>query len=144
MLQRALIAGALIGGTVLGYRYWKRQQGATDRTRAGRATAMRMPSPLQRATAERPAITGKRMAPPVPKRATPFRPAPRPRKPSPFVPKKATLIRPGTLSECCETLCLPTLDRETRSYPVLSKAVSENRNLWEDYCMQDCNNCNGC
>lgn len=46
---------------------------------------------------------------------------------------RTVLTRPATLSECCESLCLPTLKRTTRENPPFEQRVSFNRNLWANY-----------
>jgi len=139
MLRNLLIGGAVIGGGFLAWDWWKKQQAKKKVNGVLQAVG----APVQLTTDIRPTVKKLTVStrPKVKKFTVAVRP-PKPkvqkfsvavRPPAP-APKQLTIstrpvLRPATLSECCESLCLPTLKRTTRPKPVLDQNVNFMRNI---------------
>jgi len=126
MLQRLIVGGALVGGGFLAYNWWKKQKD----TKKVKGVLQAVGITANVATSVRPGATAKvRGMTPAKIAASKVRGM----TPARITASKVRLTRPGTLSECCDNLCLPTLARETRNAPALDQRINFNRNLWADY-----------
>jgi len=142
MIRQILTGAAVVVGGVLAYRYWQRTKGGVDRSEplqvmqvaahVGRPGATKVPLRTIPSALQVVASKVRKGAQVVPV-STRVRQGAQVVPVSSRVRRGATLSRPVTLSECCDSLCLPTLERTTRDYPPLSHRVSKNRNLWADY-----------
>jgi len=128
MLRNILIGAGVVGLGVWGYRELKKRGKLPAMLSPGKEPAQFSIVPVARPGAE---IKPRRIS--IPKSSRVREGAQRVPVSSSVVRKGATLTRPVTLAECCDALCLPTLERETRSWPPFEHRVSANRNLWANY-----------
>jgi len=139
MLRNLVIGGVVIGGGFLAWNWWKKQQ-------EKKQISGLLPvgdSTIQLTTGIRPKVKkftvdtrpkvkkfSVAVRPPAPK-VKKFTVATRPPAPIPkqFSVSTRPVLRPVSLSECCESLCLPTLKRTTRPRPVLDQKINFMRNI---------------